>query len=538
MKNRFLIIILVFTVQQLFAQATPVKPIAAQILKAIGSGQEFFTSSPFLISPNDTLTSLLAKHVDSFAVLTIQPSELKKIIQAQPRYLRLLIPDYRGNQTEVLLQSHSITAPGFVLRTSSGEKMQSSDINGLHYWGMIRNQPGSCVAISIFDDEIMGVFSAGYGNINIGKIQNHSQYIIYNDVNLKERDNFVCENRYGENGNISRQVKTNGTRQTVAQNCVKLYWEINNDVFTKFGSLSRTVNFLTGVFNQHQMEYANDNITVALSELFIWNTNSPYKGSSSADFLYAFQTKSDAFNGDVGILIKISNSAGGIAGFIGGLCDTLWSHKKCLAGIYNYYYDIPVYSWTVNVVTHEQAHIMGTMHTHDCIWNGNQTAIDGCGPAALYPGGGSCPDGPIPVKGTIMSYCHLPPNPGIDLSLGFGPQPDSIIIANINAAPCLPALPCTGVSELAIKDNNPIIIYPNPNDGTFFIEFAHLVSTKVEFKMYNIIGKLVYDETQDLIINSGIYSKKIELPYNPTGIYFLQIIDSDNNRSNHKIVIE
>ena len=47
---------------------------------------------------------------------------------------------------------------------------------------------------------------------------------------------------------------------------------------------------------------------------------------------------------------------------------------------------------------------MGSSHTHACVWNGDNTAIDGC--AATE---GSCARGGIPPSngGTIMSYCDL-----------------------------------------------------------------------------------------------------------------------------------
>src|SRR5204862_2346878 len=100
--------------------------------------------------------------------------------------------------------------------------------------------------------------------------------------------------------------------------------------------------------------------------------------------------------------------------------------------------------WTVEVVTHEQGHLMSSQHTHACAWNGNGTAIDGCGPAAGYPYEGSCSGAPIPSNGgTIMSYCHLL-NVGINFTLGFGPQPKNAILNVINNASCLTS--CTGTT--------------------------------------------------------------------------------------------
>src|SRR5678815_583155 len=85
---------------------------------------------------------------------------------------------------------------------------------------------------------------------------------------------------------------------------------------------------------------------------------------------------------------------------------------------------------------------MGSRHTHACVWNGNNTAIDGCGPSAGYPYEGNCNNAPIPGNGgTIMSYCHLVPA-GINFSNGFGPQPTNVILNNYNSATCLSA--CIG----------------------------------------------------------------------------------------------
>jgi hypothetical protein len=78
-------------------------------------------------------------------------------------------------------------------------------------------------------------------------------------------------------------------------------------------------------------------------------------------------------------------------------------------------------------VAHEMGHSFGSRHTHACVWNGNNTAIDGCGPAAGYGYEGSCSGAPIPsIGGTIMSYCHLT-STGINFNNGFGHRFDVAI---------------------------------------------------------------------------------------------------------------
>ncbi len=115
--------------------------------------------------------------------------------------------------------------------------------------------------------------------------------------------------------------------------------------------------------------------------------------------------------------------------------------RMAYSGINSGFNNVPTYSWSVEVVTHEQGHNMGSKHTHACAWNGNNTAIDGCGQQAGYSEG-TCATGPIPsTGGTIMSYCHLNAV-GINFNNGFGTQPKNVIVNNINAATCLTA--CSG----------------------------------------------------------------------------------------------
>jgi hypothetical protein len=108
------------------------------------------------------------------------------------------------------------------------------------------------------------------------------------------------------------------------------------------------------------------------------------------------------------------------------------------------------YNWAVSVATHEIGHVLGSHHTHDCVWNNNDTQIDDCGNQHATEDGdnttsaNSCYDPNskiLPDEGTIMSYCHQYPDDlfsdgiGISFALGFGVQPGDRIRHRVNSCP-------------------------------------------------------------------------------------------------------
>jgi hypothetical protein len=170
---------------------------------------------------------------------------------------------------------------------------------------------------------------------------------------------------------------------------------------------------------------------LVVNEMFVWDTTDPFTGPSTSNYLDQFQAYLNGnFNGDLAHLVGYGGG-GGVA-YLDVLCSPFYGIGY--SGINSTYSNVPTYSWTVEVLTHEIGHNLGSPHTHACAWNGNNTAIDGCGPAAGYSEG--C-NGPLPVSGTIMSYCHLIGGVGINFNNGFGPQPGDLIRNRVYNSSCL-----------------------------------------------------------------------------------------------------
>jgi len=360
----------------------------------------------------------------------------------------------------------------YVVTTSAGETFAANKAIK-HYRGIVKNGVNSLVAITFYEDEIMGLICTEEGNFNIVKDPQSNKHIFYNDKNLKEKPYFICGNTNDFSDPYESEVLFGQRSMDVLDKKVRFYVETEYDIYQRRGSVPSVEAFISGLFNQVGILYQNENIFTGISELHIWITEDPYMGLIPLD---QFQNQITSFNGDLGILLTFRYSAG-IAAGDRGLCNPLPSESLAVAGLNNDYATVPVYSFSVMIVTHELGHLFGSRHTHACVWNGDNTAIDGCAPVE-----GNCPKPGIPPEGgTIMSYCS-----NVNFSLGFGPQPGNVIRNNVNNATCLLRLILEvmeirfpdGISEIKPGETSDIYIYlKNIGDDTAYDLAATLTSS-------------------------------------------------------------
>ncbi len=214
-------------------------------------------------------------------------------------------------------------------------------------------------------------------------------------------------------------------------------------------NFNNTANYLSGLFNQVAVMYQNEGIIIELSKLVVWTATDPYTTNSSANGLATLKSRWNSlgnnFNGDLCVLVDgAPTNNGGVAYLLDNdFCNRAYAYGY--ADIYASYNTVPVYSWDVEVLTHEMGHMMGSHHTHWCGWKtaGTCGAIDNCSTVEASDSCKTCsaitntdPSAPAGFMGTVMSYCYSRSGTGINLSYGFGPLPQAAIRSSINNAIC------------------------------------------------------------------------------------------------------
>ena len=364
--------------------------------------------------------------LSEYNLLTLKSENLINLIASKSESISLEIPIGISSKM-ISLEKVNILAPGFKVRKASNPQEELNVDLGLVYRGKVSGDDNSMATISFNGKEVNGLITVEGHTFNLGKLKDENYHIIYKEKDLDYQNNFAChtdiEQQIGKSQLLNKQLKN-----SAVDNCVSVYVETQYDMYQERGSVTSVTNFITSLFAQVSTIYANESINLLLGELFVWDVNDPYTGNSPSTLLNQFMDRLDGdFNGDIAHLINFEQN-GGIA-YVDALCS---SFAYGTSGIDNFFSNVPTYSWSVGILAHEIGHNLGSPHTHACVWNGNNTAIDGCG-----DDGGNCNTGPIPSSGTIMSYCHLLSNVGIDFSLGFGPQPGDLIRSVVNSASCL-----------------------------------------------------------------------------------------------------
>ena len=413
--------------------------------------------------------------VSDATLFELDSAEYQRLLRDRPSELSISIPRSNGQSWTIQLETNDIFSDDFSLMSKGNGQTQPINYTpGLYYRGKIVGEY-STVAISFFDNEIIGIIGHTTGNFVIGAYQPTDAYsatthIFYNDANLLIQNTIDC---HTDDSNILNSVSNTLNAITNNNNVqgffnsfgnygpVEIYFEADHQTYLDNNSNTTNVgNFVTGFFNSVATIYNNASIDVVISQLVIWTSNDPYPSSTASAALSSFgAAQQNNFNGDVAHLLSTELAGNGGLAWVDVLCATYDATSGygpyAYSNIDNTYSNFPTYSWTVMVVTHETGHNIAAPHTHSCAWNGNNTQIDDCGNINDPTNAGACYNASstiVPATGgTVMSYCHLNAV-GINTSAGFHPQVQTLMQNAVLQAACVSSAPYCASSGVTTND--------------------------------------------------------------------------------------
>lgn len=411
------------------------RPIPQQVEKLHELGADFKNFEVFTLKDSESTASELVNIVEDAATFKLKNSALNQILSEKPKTISLQIP-LKDSFVEVELYQKNIFTDSFGVYDQDNEKLDYTP--GVYYRGIVKNNPNSVVAFSFFRNDASGVISIGGepGNIVVGKLKNSDDFISYSDYLMNATNPFTCEM---ESLPTSPDSYPKPTAKTSADEdfepCVRIYYEIAHAVYLEnHSNADHTLNWLTSIHNNINTLYENDDLNISLNEIMIWLTPDTYTGDPYGD-LDEFAIVTPNFNGDLGHLINTPSSTS--LAYVDSICFP--GYNYAYSGVSMSFQNVPTYSWTIMAMSHEMGHALGSPHTHSCSWNGDNTPIDVCAPTFDFYYSEGCDEGPVPYEegGTIMSYCHLLDQVGINFSNGFGSQPADLMRTNMTYKYCL-----------------------------------------------------------------------------------------------------
>lgn len=453
---------------------------------------------------------------------------ISEIRSAAPELAVINLPVNPGQAINLeLFKADVVTSDFMVTLASTPGKHADMDIP-THYWGIVNGDIESLAAISVFRDQIAGIIMYQGKTYNLGKMDNEAEiHVLYESEDMLQALPFECGTDMDKHSICHRHE--NASRESNPANVVRMYIEIDNDLVTNKGGATNAINYVLAAFNQVSLLYANDQVNLAVNQIVAWDVADPYAGPSTSDFLTQFRTRlNGSFNGDLAHLVG-STGGGGIA-YLDVLCYKPYGVGYSM--IYNSFSNVPTYSWTIEVLTHEIGHNLSSNHTHDCVWNGNNTPIDCCGQNVGYPSG-SCGSGytcsiPNPsTGGTIMSYCHLT-NSGINFTHGFGPQPKARIQNAVYNAACLtPYTNDAGITAINTPTGYPCEPVVSPTVTLKNFGNGPLTAVQINYRIDNQTA-LNYAWTGTLVSNASVNVTLPSLTL-PTGTHAFTVWTSQPN---------
>jgi hypothetical protein len=435
---------------------------------------------------------------------------------------------------------------------SNNQKKQIESPKSIIYSGKIKGEENSFVSLVYTNGILFGyikqndgsLFSIGPSSNNDAALHLLTPHVSNNLSNPDEKETYTCltEDYNGSQNEKSDILKYKNDKFQAKSNLLNadIICEGAYDFYKIMGSdLNRSIGYIFSVMAMTSKIYSEFiNIQLTVTEVHIRQdaASDPYQQTSNlSDKLSTMPTVWKNYSSSRAVLVLFADLENQPANTViagismggspnkGSLCSK--NRGYCVLGI-NGYYQYPTihYTWDVNVAAHEIGHNFSAPHTHNCYYEPNM--IDTCVTKYLpFPVGDACVTSgkPIPIPGTIMSYCHVS-NSTSSVELIFHPR-------------TIPLMRTAAESCSCMKDtaNIPRIALLSPLGGTKF-RYGNSIRIRwacANISKINIFLSLDNGKTWETQLGKNINSTDsiitISVPHIKTDSALVKITDADNN---------
>lgn len=87
-----------------------------------------------------------------------------------------------------------------------------------------------------------------------------------------------------------------------------------------------------------------------------------------------------------------------------------------------------------------------------------------------------------------------------------------------------------GITESQLKD---FMIYPNPNNGNFTVQFESNSGNEIKINVHDISGRMIFEKSYP---NTGIFSQNLQMNNAQAGVYLVSVFDGESKTTKRIIV--
>lgn len=361
----------------------------------------------------------------------------------------LVIPESEGASVELVLEPYDVQGPGgvFTYTDDAGRHEFQPDVS--LYRGRVVGEDGSWAVVALSGAGVQAIVERDGRRWTVSPVQRSNAAVAAATAGIgvhafaPEGDLSAAVSRFDcgvdadheadlspgsapSPGGLAPTAPQAAFVRMVVRSAVDCDYEVYAN---KFGAnlTAATAYILTLLGTVNLIDERDLEITCLFPLVNLWTTiNDPYTQSTTGNQLpefagywgTTFGLSSSTYR--MAHLLSGRSLGGGIA-YLSGVCA---GNGYCVSQIDGTYtYPTTTSTWDAMVVAHEYGHSLGSWHTHSCQWlsNGYVTSgtIDSC-----YTPEGSCntvSNRLPPLKGTIMSYCHLIGGTAAGIRMDFHP---------------------------------------------------------------------------------------------------------------------